>query len=421
MKKKSIQSYLFRTVLTTVVLISAVIMIINLAVTISVKRDYIYHELEEARDYGNLIVKLEGQMAQVTVFQVTGNSQSYQILPIKIQDQFKHDKEIFDSITTDYFKQEEDEGLIVSRGKNHFYITEESSEGIIIYMVALESMNYFHELLGVFLLITVAIFIASRIISKHISKQVEALSGFSEEIAKKNWDAKVKPIANLELSQLGIALESMKDQLEKADIEERQFLQATSHDLKTPVMIIKGYAQAMIDEIPIEGELPPAEVMLHEAERLERKVNQLVHLNTIGYALDHKERYSDISVDRILRSLAEKMKVVNCELEIRTSLSTLECFGDGETLLIAFENILENQLRYAQSTIEIIIEDRKILISNDGPPFDQSSEELFEIYKKGKSGQFGLGLAITKKVITSHGGTIKAYNTDNGVCFEIIL
>jgi two-component system sensor histidine kinase CssS len=115
------------------------------------------------------------------------------------------------------------------------------------------------------------------------------------------------------------------------------------------------------------------------------------------------------------------MKVVNCELKIITSLSTLECFGDGETLLIAFENIIENQLRYAKSTIDIIIKDRTIYISNDGPKFESSPDELFEIYKKGTSGQFGLGLAITKKVITSHGGSIKAYNTDNGVCFEMIL
>lgn len=92
-----------------------------------------------------------------------------------------------------------------------------------------------------------------------------------------------------------------------------------------------------------------------------------------------------------------------------------------ESLLIALENILDNQVRYANKEINIrITKDHEIVISNDGSHFvTKNPEDLFESHRKDQHGNFGLGLAIVKRVVVIHGGEIKAMKTDEGVRFSI--
>lgn len=419
MKKTSIQKYLFKTIMSTLLLISLSLLVVGFLVIGSAKNEFIYHEIEEAIEYNDKVLEFEGKTIHINSFKIIKNKEGYEVIdrPSKQHAQFNH--EVYEEILNDYQNNTSEEGRLIINRISYYYISETKANHVEIYFIDVDKKNLIMEALVVFALLTITVFIASLRISKYLSKPVEALSTYSEEIANKNWKASLDDINNLELSRLGDDLNAMKLQLEKADIEERQFLQATSHDLKTPIMIIKGYIQAMIEDMPIEGELQPKEVILQETKRLERKVNQLVHLNTIGYALENQSHYDLISVNRVIKHIVEKLKVVNQNIRFNISENSLEINADGEALRIAFENIIENQLRYAKSYINIEIEDKCVKISNDGPFFDQSSDEMFEIYKKGKSGQFGLGLAITKKVIDAHKGKIQAYNLEEGVCFEI--
>ncbi|MCH4886688.1 HAMP domain-containing histidine kinase [Acidaminobacter sp. JC074] len=415
MKKQSIRSYLFRTVLITLAFISLLIGIINMLVTVGVQNEFIYHELEEAMNGFDPIVKFEDQLRHVVSFE--WNEKSGQIKVRSLKNEYNFVTEDFQLIVDDFIQHGEDEGQFRFRSSMIYYVVEENKTGYTFYFVDIHGRTIGKEFIVLIIIVLITVFIASKRISNYISKPLDSLSSFSEEVAKKNWQAELEPIPNLELSRLGESLIEMKSQLEIADMEERQFLQATSHDLKTPIMVIKGYSQAMIDHMPIEGDLSPEQVILKEAERLERKVHQLVRLNTVGYSLEHAS-HEIVRVDRILRALIEKFKVVT-DLDIISQLEPLECYGDGDSLLIAFENIVENQLRYAETTIFISIVGSVVTIENDGPHFTEDPESLFEIYKKGKSGQYGLGLAITKKVIQGHKGSIRAYNKDQGVCFEI--
>ena len=93
----------------------------------------------------------------------------------------------------------------------------------------------------------------------------------------------------------------------------------------------------------------------------------------------------------------------------------------------AFINILGNCLRFSESIITIEVSDShgscSIKIKDDGPGFDmQEEDKIFERFYKGKKGNTGLGLAITKAIIEKHSGSIRAYNCElKGACFEIIL
>ncbi|TCO68798.1 sensor histidine kinase [Marinisporobacter balticus] len=190
-------------------------------------------------------------------------------------------------------------------------------------------------------------------------------------------------------------------------------------------MIIKGYAQSILDGIDVDSEKSVAQVIKTESERLERRITQLLRLNTLSHALEYSENREIVRVDRLLKSLVSKFSVVRPELNWKLDLKELEVKVDPEVILIAFENIIENQLRYAESSIEILMdvnEKIEVKISNDGPPFELNDPmELFDSYKKDKEGKFGLGLAIVRQVIEVHGGTIIAYNTNKSVEFKIIF
>ena len=95
-----------------------------------------------------------------------------------------------------------------------------------------------------------------------------------------------------------------------------------------------------------------------------------------------------------------------------TEISDCKINGDPEQLKIAFENIFENQTRYAVKSIEVTMEKNGIIyIKNDGEKINpEFMSELFSPFKKGNRGKNGIGLAIVKRIIEIHGGKIKIYN-----------
>ncbi len=278
----------------------------------------------------------------------------------------------------------------------------------------------------VFLLALIIIaFFASSYTANQLTKPINHLEDFAEKTARRDWSATIPTSQISEIDSLALSLDQMRDNLKELEVRDRRFLQSTSHDLKTPVMIIKGYAQAIQDGVDIESEQSTSAVILEEAEKLERRITQLLKLNTIGHSLEHKEQRQTIRIDRMLRSLINRFRTIRPELVWTFDEVELEVNGDGEALLIAFENLIENQLRYAKSTISISCipgSPNQIMIANDGPQFDiEDTNSLFDPYRKATDGNFGLGLAIVKQVIESHDGSVSAKNTEHGVSFNITL
>jgi two-component system sensor histidine kinase CssS len=104
--------------------------------------------------------------------------------------------------------------------------------------------------------------------------------------------------------------------------------------------------------------------------------------------------------------------------------------GDSNGLIMAFETLFENQMRFADKVIsvqaiQILDHNQKavrIIISNDGPPFNvKNTERLFDRYQKDILGQSGIGLSIVKQIVNLHRGQITARNTVSGVAFTIEL
>ncbi len=314
-------------------------------------------------------------------------------------------------------------GKLDLAGKHYYFYREwlVPHQTAMIFFLGQEEEPLVTEKMIFFLVAAIGIAaISSKIIANGIAKQVKTLEAFAEEIARRNWEAPVPKMPKDEMGLLANSLETMRSALKIAEERDRKFLQSTSHDLKTPVMLIKGYAQAIVDGLEIEGEQIKAKVILDEAEKLENRIGQLLRLNTLDQSLNHTQEWQEIRLDRLLKSVVEKFKPLTPEIQWEMALEETLTVGNQESLLIAFENILDNQCRYAKRKIWIRLSKNQIQMGNDGEFFHtKDTQSLFEPLVKDENGQFGLGLAIVLKVMKSHQWTIEAKNLSEGVCFVI--
>ncbi|WP_105615556.1 sensor histidine kinase [Vallitalea okinawensis] len=267
------------------------------------------------------------------------------------------------------------------------------------------------------------LFIISRNAAKKIAAPIQELKGFATEIASKNWDYSIELSDTVEVNDLIYGLKEMSKSLKEADNREREFLQSVSHDLKTPVMIIKGYIEAVKDGKYNTEDIEFLNIITDESNRLERKIIQLLRLNALDHVQRDKSTWEEVSIDRMIKNLVKKYKIICPNINWQLNLQQLEIIGDVESLLVAFENILDNQIRFAKKQIKIHISNKnEIIISNDGPLISiENPEDLFESHTKDKQGNFGLGLAIVKRVIRIHDGDIHVSNSENGVEFSILF
>ncbi|WP_019121698.1 sensor histidine kinase [Brevibacillus massiliensis] len=263
--------------------------------------------------------------------------------------------------------------------------------------------------------------------SRYLTSPIQRLQEWCHKIANRQFDTPLKMDRGDEIGQLARSFETMQDRLKEYDESQRHFVQNISHELKTPIMAIQGYAQGLIEGV-FQG--PQAEkglqVIMDESRRLENVVGQLLYLTKIE-SVAQMLQATPLNLSELFPLLEQRLGVLQPQIKWRIELpALLPTEGDGEQLSTAFQNIIENQLRYAKR--ELIIRGRQrgndieLMLGNDGPPIEETLlPHLFQRFRKGKGGKHGLGLAIARAVIEAHGGTIEARNMDPGVWFVVHL
>ncbi len=263
--------------------------------------------------------------------------------------------------------------------------------------------------------------------SRYLSKPLRTLEESCQKIARRQFDIPLVLDRQDEIGQLARSFDSMKNQLKDYDESQRHFVQNISHELKTPIMAIQGYTQGLLEGVFQGAQAEKGlQIIMEESKRLEHVVEQLLYLTKIESVGEMLE-IAPLKLSELFFFLQQRLHVLNPQINWSIDVSdALTIEADGEQLSTAFVNILENQLRYAKSQLTIAakpIQDRIVItVSNDGPPIDEALlPNLFQRFRKGKSGKHGLGLAIARAVIEAHGGSIQAQNVLPGVQFIITL
>ena len=213
------------------------------------------------------------------------------------------------------------------------------------------------------------------------------------------------------------------------DIEneaERQqtFFQNASHELKTPLMAIQGYAEGIQAGVMDTGSA--AAVILSESDRMTELVEELLDISKI----DMGRQQLNLSMVDVRELLYDSIRAV--EPAAAGGIAIVPDFPeepvmvscDDTRLRRAVTNILSNGVRYARSELRLTCRADKhhvtIRIQDDGDGIaEEDLPHIFDRFYMGKSGKSGIGLALTREIIHLHRGTIRAYNGETGAVFEI--
>ena len=224
-----------------------------------------------------------------------------------------------------------------------------------------------------------------------------------------------------EIGQVAQALVMMKEELDKQEKIKEEMIQNISHDLKTPIAIIKSYGESIKDGIyPYETLEKSVDVIIEHADRLEKKVYSLLMLNKMGYLTDDGMGIDDLDMSEVINKVILSLKVIRPEVNITTHLDNILFHGEEDPWRIVIENLMDNAIRYAKTEIVITLNEKELTVANDGPLMSEERlSKLFKPYEKGTDGKFGLGLSIIYRVCTTYGYRAEAENLNNGVIFRI--
>ncbi len=220
--------------------------------------------------------------------------------------------------------------------------------------------------------------------------------------------------------RIGINIEKDRQNL-------KVLFQNVSHELKTPIMSIQGYAEGIETDV-MKDHVRAAEIILNESENMRGLIEEILFISKIDNGRLKKVR-EELNIcellyfcmGRIEREAAKK----NITLEAEFAENIPMYKGDEVQLEKVFSNLLSNALRYAKTKIRITctLEKKyiKIVVADDGNGIDEKDfPHIFERFYKGKYGNTGIGLSIAKEVVKMHKGTIEAKN-DNGANFIVKL
>ena len=273
--------------------------------------------------------------------------------------------------------------------------------------------------------------VAAFVLARRIARPVQRVSEATRRLAAERAPEPVPVEGPYEIASLARAFNEMAVQLTKAREAEKQFLLSVSHELKTPLTAIRGYAEGVTDRAFEPDEA--AEIIAVEAARLERLVRDLLDLARMNR--------TDFSIHREPLDLSEIAREVvrRYESPAREFGVTLEAFaptaspalGDNDRLLQVASNLVENALRLTPpgGVVRVSAEPGALTVEDTGPGLREEelprAFERFFLYSRYASDRAvgtGLGLSIVKELTQGMGGAVAVESTPGrGTRFTVRL
>jgi signal transduction histidine kinase len=243
-----------------------------------------------------------------------------------------------------------------------------------------------------------------------------------------------------EVQELATAFNGMSERVLANQQAQRDFVANVSHDLKTPLTSIQGFAQAILDETASKPEdlHQSAQIIYDEASRMNRLVQDLLDLTRFDSGMVTLEK-NPIDIGKLIQSIVEKYKLQarQAMVQIQVDEAPLKpVIGDNDRVTQVFTNLIDNALKHSPQGSRIFIRmsqldnQVEIKVSDAGPGIPPGDlKRIFERFyqvDKSRSGEkdrgLGLGLAISQEIVLAHGGTISVKNdSPQGCTFTVRL
>jgi two-component system sensor histidine kinase BaeS len=257
--------------------------------------------------------------------------------------------------------------------------------------------------------------LAAFLLARRISRPVDRIAAAARSLARGTHPELVPVEGASEIATLAVAFNDLAAQLRQAQEAERNFLLSVSHELKTPLTAIRGYAEAVED-----GAVDPrvaAATVAHEARRLERLVHDLLDLARM-HRTDFNVRNTEIDLTEVaedaVRRYQQQAEAFGVTLQA-VGDTPAPAVGDADRVLQVVSNLVENALRLtpAGGEVRVVAEPGVLRVEDTGPGLAEADTEhaferfyLHERYGRERPVGTGLGLAIVKELTLAMGGSV---------------
>lgn len=279
-------------------------------------------------------------------------------------------------------------------------------------------------------------FFVSRWIADPLQKVVAA--------ARADSQMEANPVAlkgPREVQELTRAYASMIARTQASQKSQRDFVANVSHELKTPLTSIQGFAQALLDGTADtdEARRQAAQIIYDESARMHRMALDLLDLAKLD-AGTAEITMSSVNISALLNTVAEKFapqsQAKGVEISIETDANLPKITADGDRLAQVFTNLVDNALKFTPGggmiTLRASAANREMLISVSDTGAGISPEAQAHVFERfyqadparmgGEKHGAGLGLAIVDEIVRAHGGKIGVRSRlGEGTTFDVIL
>ena len=285
-------------------------------------------------------------------------------------------------------------------------------------------------IIGILLGIPISIFV-----NRALLAPIRMLSEAMNAVAHGNFDVKMRtsaPFSDIENAYRDFNL--MTEELAATEILKTDFVSNVSHEIKTPITAIEGYAMLLQGSESLSGEdAEYVEKILLNSQRLSELVGNMLLFSKIdNQAIDTKvESFSlDEHIRQSILLLEPKWTEKNIELDVE--LEQVEYEGNKSLMMHIWNNLIGNAIKFTPegSTVRIALRKEKenIIFTVDDEGDGISEENAGHIFDKfyqcdssHKQEGNGLGLALVKSILDSIGGSVSTENIDGGCRFTVVL
>lgn len=235
---------------------------------------------------------------------------------------------------------------------------------------------------------------------------------------------------NRALSEMAATLHARWDSERDLEDKRQQFVSAASHDLKTPLALIGGYAEAIAQDISPEENARYLAAIEQETDRMNGLVREMLDYTRLDRTDELKNRKT-LNLTALVRDVLTEYAPLFEKRRLAADIADgVRIRGDETLLRRAVGCLLENAAKYSPENGRVSVRltnsrNHLLTVENDCEPIPEDElPRLFEMFYRGdkardRAGGHGLGLAILQKILALHGLTCKAENIKGGVRFII--
>lgn len=295
--------------------------------------------------------------------------------------------------------------------------------------------------------------------SRRITKPIQELAELSDHMANLDFEAKYTSGGNNEIGELGDNFNRMSQKLEKAiselkqannslqqDIEQKEkmeqmrteFMGNVSHELKTPIALIQGYAEGLKEGVNDDPESRDfyCDVIMDEAGKMNRMVKNLMTLNQLEFGND-KVEFERFNLTELIGGVLQSMDILSQQKDVKLIFreeNPVYVWGDEFKIEQVVRNYVSNAYNHVNEEkiieVKILREDglAKVTVFNTGKPIPEEDvpriwDKFFKVDKAHtrEYGGNGIGLSIVKAIMESMHQQYGVKNYDNGVEFWFTL